>query len=673
MINKIKDYIKKNKKGAITFILTNRLFISFILLTVIATSLLKVLTLGGQAFSLKTMFFDVAVAIIFAAFGYVFKPKKQYKYFQTLLIIVTILCTVNLIYFAFFNSFVTVGLLETLGQVESVSDAVWDKLHIGYAVFLIFPIILAYINKKLKGHNYYHYVEKIENGRKNFSTALLVGIICLCINILTLKGADVSRLVKQWNREYIVQRYGIVIYQLNDVVQNTQTKLSSYFGYDEAAKKFNEYYNSREVVKSNNRYTNVYKDKNVVFVHMESMMNMFVNMKINGEEVTPNINKLTKQGLYFNHFYSEVSTGTSSDTEFTLNDSLMPVASGTVFVSYYDRTYNSIENILKEKGYYTFSMHANNASMWNRENMYKSLGYDDFYAKDSFDVTEETTIGLGLSDHEFYKQAVPILQKIEKDHEHYVGTIISLTNHTPWEGGDAYGDFPLTKKVTRVNEKTGESEEVEDKYLEGTKIGDYIRSVHYADKCLGEFVDYLYDNNLFDNTIVVFYGDHDAKLASSEYNYLFNYSPELGRLKTEDDEGYINYDYYANELNRNTPLIIWDKKHTYSKTVDYYMGMIDVLPTVGNMVGFSSKYALGHDIFEIKENNIIPFPNGNFLTSNVYYNNSKGEYKVLKDSAVIDENTIENGKEYTEKVLEISNDIIVYDLIKTEGDNIKNE
>ena len=180
MINKIKEYISRNKKGVITFILTNRLFISFIILTVVATSLLKVLTLGNQSFSLKTMFFDVAVAIIFAAFGYIFKPKKQYKYFQTLLIIVCILCTVNLIYFAFFNSFVTIALLETLGQVESVSDAVWDKLNIGYAVFAIFPIVLAYINKKLKGHNYYHYVEKIEKSRKNFSTALLVGIICLC-------------------------------------------------------------------------------------------------------------------------------------------------------------------------------------------------------------------------------------------------------------------------------------------------------------------------------------------------------------------------------------------------------------------------------------------------------------------------------------------------------------
>ena len=493
------------------------------------------------------------------------------------------------------------------------------------------------------------------------------------MNIITLTKTDYSRLIKQWNREYIVQRYGIVIYHVNDIIQNTQSKLSAYFGYDEAAQKFHDYYDNREIQVSNNRYTGVFKDKNLVLVHMESIMDMFIDMKVNDEEVTPNLNKLVRQGLYFKNFYTEVSTGTSSDTEFTLNNSLMPVASGTVFVSYYDRTYETIEKMLKEKGYYTFSMHANTASMWNREAMYNSIGYDDFYSKTSFNVTEDTTIGLGLSDHEFFKQAIPILEKIEKDHDKYSGTIITLTNHTPWEGGDLYGEFPLTKTVTRINEKTGEEETVEDKYLEDTKIGDYIRSVHYADKCLGEFVNYLYENDMFDDTVIVFYGDHDAKLASKEYNYLFNYSPELGRLKTEEDEGYVNYDYYANELNRKTPLLIWTKDHKYVKEIDYYMGMIDVLPTLGNMFGFSSKYALGHDIFEIKNDNIIPFPNGNFVTERVYYNNSKGEYKVLQDSAVIDEKYIETSKDYTEKVLDLSNDIIVYNLIETEGEKTNNE
>ena len=115
------------------------------------------------------------------------------------------------------------------------------------------------------------------------------------------------------------------------------------------------------------------------------------------------------------------------------------------------------------------------------------------------------------------------------------------------------------------------------------------------------------------------------------------------------------------------------KDHKYVKEIDYYMGMIDVLPTLGNMFGFSSKYALGHDIFEIENNNIIPFPNGNFVTERVYYNNSKGEYKVLQDSAVIDETYIETSKDYTEEVLDLSNNIIVYNLIETEGNKSNNE
>ena len=120
-------------------------------------------------------------------------------------------------------------------------------------------------------------------------------------------------------------------------------------------------------------------------------------------------------------------------------------------------------------------------------------------------------------------------------------------------------------------------------------------------------------------------------------------------------------------------MIIWTKDKKVSGKVDYYMGMIDLMPTLGNMFGFKSEYALGHDIFSIKNDNIIAFPNGNFLTSNLYYNNSKSEYITLKKSVTIDENYIEDCKEYTEKLLELSNDIIVYNLIELEGANIVRE
>lgn len=671
MKNKITSFIKKHKKNFITFALTNRQFMAFIILATIETSILGLVTLGPGVWKFESFFFDFSMIILLGSIGYLFKPKKQYIYFQTVLCIITLMCTINAIYYTFYNSFVSIGLIESLGQVETVTDAVFAKLTPLHGIYIFFPVAFYLINRSLSTHNYFNYVTKIEKSKKNFGTIMLIGVILVCINIITLTGTDISRLVKQWNRELIVQRFGIITYQMNDIVQSAQSRLFSYFGYDEAAQKFIEYYDNKENTSKKNKYTGIYEGKNVVFIHMESLMDMFIDLKINDVEVTPTLNKLIKEGLYFPHFYPQVSTGTSSDTEFTLNTSLMPALSGTVFVNYYDRNYLSLEKILKEKGYYTFSMHANNSTMWNRMEMHKSLGYDKFYAKDSFQVDKENWIGLGLSDHEFFKQMIPYLKEIESAHDKYMGTLITLTNHTPWDGGEAYGEFKLTKTVKRLNEKTGQMEILEDNYLQDTTIGNYIRGVHYADKCLGEFIDSLYANNLFNDTVIVFYGDHDAKLASKEYNYLYNYDPVQGRLLEEGDVGYVDYDYYANELNRNTPLLIWTKDKKVKGKVDYYMGMIDLLPTIGNMFGFESKYALGHDIFSIKDDNVIAFPNGSFLSSKMYYNNSKEEYKLLKENVILSENYIEDTKAYVEELLEISNNIIVYNLIETEGDKLK--
>lgn len=664
MFNKLKDFYYKHEKSLLAFLLLNRLFIAFIFLSLMMTIILRMITVGSASFIFKPIFFDLSVLVLIGSLGYLFKPKKQYYYFMTIMVLITAICIINGIYYMFYNSFVSVGLIESFGQVSTVKNAVFDKLKPYHFIYLLFPIFYIFVNRNLKKHNYFNYVMKLENSKKNFNTILLIGVILFCFNLVTLTKTDISRLVKQWNREYIVERYGIIVYQTNDLIQSLKSSFASYFGYDEAAKSFKDYYNEKEEEISHNRYTNIYKDKNVVFVHMESIMSMFVDMKIDGLEVTPNLNKLTKEGMYFSNFYPQISVGTSSDTEFTLNTSLMPVLSGTVFVSYYDRNYLSMEKLLKEQGYYTFSMHGNNASMWNREAMHKSLGYDKFYSKTSFDVTKENTVGLGISDHDFFIQAMPYLKEIEAKNKKYMGTIITLSNHTPWEDSEKYGEFPPAK----VNE---ESSEKEKSYLDDTKIGNYIRGVHYADKCLGEFINLINENDIFNNTVLVFYGDHDAKLPAKEYNYLYNYDPTTGLVKEEGDEGYIPYDYYQNELNRKTPLILWTKNEKIGKKVDYYMGMIDVLPTLGNMFGFKSKYALGHDIFEIKNKNIIVFPNGNFLTEDLYYNNSKSEYQVLKESAVINESYIENAKNYTEKVLEISNNIIVYDLIEKEGENLE--
>ena len=110
------------------------------------------------------------------------------------------------------------------------------------------------------------------------------------------------------------------------------------------------------------------------------------------------------------------------------------------------------------------------------------------------------------------------------------------------------------------------------------------------------------------------------------------------------------------------------KEEGINKKIDKVMGMYDAMPTLANMFNFNYKYALGHDIFNT-DNNIVVFPNGNWVTDKMYYNAQKEEYLLLKDS-VVNDDEIEKNKEYANKLLEVSDSIIVYDL-EAGGNNEK--
>ncbi len=649
-MKKIKFIIKE-------YLLNNKLFLAFVILSLIGTILLRIFTLG-DLFALKPLLVDLSLILIAGSLGYLVKSSKQPLYYMIVLIIYTITNIINGIYYTFYYSFATFGLLSSLGQAGEVTGSILEKLKFSHFVYLFIPIIFFIIVKYLE-----HKKITLVKNKKRMKHALLTGLIIFVFSITVLSLKDLGGLAKQWNREFIVRRFGIILYQTNDLVQSLTPKINQLFGYDKAAKEFRDYYSSKDYTATNNYYTNIFKGKNVVFIHMESIQTFLLDLEFNDKEVTPNLNKLKEESLYFNHFYSQIGVGTSSDTEFTLQASLMPALSGTVFVSYTDTYYETMAKELKEAGYYTFSMHANKASMWNRAVAHKSLGYDKFYAKDYYTVPEDITdpnfIGLGLSDKEFFRQSEIILEEIEKTKTNYMGTIITLTNHSPWAERDKFDSLDLINY----------NDNKEDRYLEDSKMGSYLKSSHYCDEALGEFINYVKSSNYYNNTVFVFYGDHDARFSKAEFDKLYNYDLEMGTFLAEDDPNYYDYDYYLQQLNKNTPLLIWTKDQTYKGEVNYYMGMIDIMPTLANMMGFSCKYCLGNDIFTIKDDNIVVFPNGNFLTNKVYYNDTKGEYKVLSD-VIIDEDYIAKNKKYAETILNLSNNIIVHDLIRKEASNL---
>ena len=662
MKKKIKSFINKIKN----FVLDNKIFFLFVIVNVINDMVLRGITFGklDNLFSIVPILSSVALVTLVLSFVYLFKKEFSKKlYLISITVFLTLLCIINSSYYNYFSSYTSISQLVTTKYLGEVKDSLITVVKLRDFIYLVLPtILIAYILKtKYRFSNTKNF--------KNFLKVNNLTVICTVLFALNLKPVDYSRLVKQWNRIYLVEKFGLYVYHVNDVFQSVEPKLIAIFGYDKAKKNFNDYYAKRTDVQSyTNEYTNIFKGKNVISIHGESIQKFVINLKINGKEVTPNLNRLVKEGMYFSNYYSQVSVGTSSDSEFTINTSLMPAKVGVAFVSYFDREYVTIPKLFKSLGYYNMSFHANKGDFWNRNSMYKSLGYDKFYDQKAFNIDE--TIGLGLSDKSFFRQLTPILKKENDNHQNFYATLIMLTNHTPFPDISSYSKDPLDLKMYVT--ENGETKAYP--YLEGTVLGRYLQSVHYADEALGELMEHLETNGLLENTVLMFYGDHDARLSSSEYKRFYNYDYKNDKTLDESDPNYKKYGYYEHELNRSVPFFFWSKNDNkkINKTITNVMGAYDILPTLGNMFGFYNKYALGSDIFNTNNDNTVIFPNGNYVTNKIYYNSQADEAYDIEKKEVIQKELepreyINKRTKETEEKLNISNDILVYNLLKKVG------
>ena len=723
----MKGTLAKFKNVLYSYAKENMLALVFVLSSVINAFLLRAFTVKFNYNQIKPLLADIGMCLIFAAISMLFKKRKgQFVFLLVLTIIFAIISAGNSIYYTNFRSFMSISLISTASQLGGVMDAVTKNImEIKDLTFLwsIPALIIVYIMIKKKTKNYTSQQLEKKHRRKTGWATFGLGVAFLGVCAVILTGTDYSRLRKQWNREYVMATFGLYTYHISDAVSCANAQMHMIFGYDESEDLFNKFYDNNSVEQvsaqiKKNKYSNMFAGKNLIVIHAESIQGFTLGTYINGKPLTPTINKLAKEGLYFTNFYAQEGVGTTSDTEFTFSASLMPASSGTVAINYWDRDYTTTQKMLKEQGYYTFSMHGNNGSYWNRLNVHKSYGYEKFYnSSTDFDVDE--TIGLGLSDKSMFRQAIPKLRDINKQHQKWMGTFLMLTNHTPFTDIERVSDYKVDFKYKKYNEQTGMYDEVSAPFLEGRKLGSYFKSVHYADEALGQFLEDLDKEGMLNNAVVLLYGDHDAKIKEEEFEYYYNYDPFTDKMLSESDPGYIPVDPFYYNINRKVPLIIWSKDGGYEpQQFDKVIGMYDIQPTLGNMMGFENKYALGHDYFSIKENeeNIVIFPNGNFITDTVYYDNQKNSYfditgyrnvalyascnQIFKDdpsplytdelkktykavqntefsklsaekhenNGKVDEAYIKKYSDYTDERIKISNAIIYFDMIKKTSD-----
>src|SRR5690606_11603509 len=139
-----------------------------------------------------------------------------------------------------------------------------------------------------------------------------------------------------------------------------------------------------------------------------------------------------------------------------------------------------------KEGYYSAVFHANDKSFWNRDLMYRNLGYDRFFDIAEYTLTEENTVAWGLKDIDFFEQSVEMVKELPQP---FYSKFITLTNHHPFE---------LAEEDRWVPE-----------FDSGSKtLNRYFPTVRYMDESLKRFFEKVKEAGLYENSIFVLYGDH---------------------------------------------------------------------------------------------------------------------------------------------------------------------
>ncbi|HBV88151.1 MAG TPA: LTA synthase family protein [Desulfosporosinus sp.] len=313
-----------------------------------------------------------------------------------------------------------------------------------------------------------------------------------------------------------------------------------------------------------NSYSGKFQGKNLIVLQVESLENFVIGKRVNDQEITPNLNRLLNNSLYFSNFYEQVWNGTSSDADLMTNTSVYPVRQGSTFFRFPGNTYNSLPKILEGHGYQTLAIHPDKGGYWNWRQALTAIGFQRTIDESYFQMDER--IGLGLSDGSYLRQVGSL---IEEEKQPFYTFLVTLTSHAPFNLPAQYWGLKL------------------DLVLNDSKLGGYFQSIHYTDQQIGAFIDKLDKDGLLNNTVIALSGDHTGvhKFYDDEIRQLKN--PERWWL-----EGY-------NQI----PLIIYSKEMR-GEEIKTTGGQIDILPTLAYLMGVDPQEyqgtAMGRNLLNTK-------------------------------------------------------------------------
>ncbi|AXZ24116.1 polyglycerol-phosphate lipoteichoic acid synthase LtaS [Staphylococcus warneri] len=566
------------------------------------------------------------IALVLSVFLF-FKGKKAFWFIFVGGFLLTFLLYANVVYFRFFSDFLTFSTLNQAGNVESMGGALGASFKWYDFVYFIDTIIYLFILIFKR-----QWLSTKAFSKKFVPVVMAVSVALFFLNLAFAETDRPELLTRTFDHKYLVKYLGpfnFTVYDGVKTIENNQQKALA--SEDDLTKVLN--YTKQKRTEPNPEYYGAAKKKNIIKIHLESFQTFLINKKVNGKEVTPFLNKLSsgkEDYTYFPNFFHQTGQGKTSDAELTMDNSIYGLPQGSAYSLKGDNTYESLPAILDQKqGYNSNVMHGDYKTFWNRDQIYKHFGIDKFYDATYYDMSDDNVVNLGLKDKIFFKDSADYQAKMKKP---FYSHLITLTNHYP---------FTLDEKDASIDKpNTGDS-----------TVDGYIQTAHYLDQALEEYVTDLKKKGLYDDSVIMIYGDH--------YGISENHNNAMEKLLGEK----ITPAKFT-DLNRTG---FWIKIPGKSGGINKeYAGQMDVMPTILHLVGIDTKNYImfGTDLFSKQHNDVVPFRNGDFITKDYKYVN--GKLYSNKDNELLTKKPkdFEKNQKQVEKDLEMNDSLLNGDLFR---------
>lgn len=558
---------------------------------------------------------------------YIRGKKTSYITMMVIYFLMTLLIFSNVVYYREFTDFLTVNTILGSAQVSSGLGESAVRLFRPYDVlywldFIILLVLL--ITKKITMQ------ERPVRARMAFSVSFFAAL-CFFANLTLAETARPQLLTRQFSRDYIVKFLGLNAFTVYDGINTYQTNQVRAQASENDMTTVENYVKDH-YASPNEEMFGIAKGKNVIYIHLESFQQFLIDYELedeNGEKhvVTPFINSLyhNESTYSFDNFFHQVGQGKTSDAETLFENSLFGLNQGSLFTQLGGKnTFESAPSILaQEAGYTSAVFHGNTGTFWNRNETYKRFGYNYFFDSSYYDVDSSNSFQYGLHDKPFFEQSIQYLEHLQQP---FYTKFLAVTNHYPYsQFTNEEAGFPIAK----TSDET---------------INGYFATANYLDKSVEEFFNYLKSSGLYENSVIVLYGDH--------YGISSSRNPNLAELVGKSKSTWNDFD---NSTMQRVPYMIHIPGETDGGINHTYGAQVDALPTLLHLLGIDTKnyIQLGQDLFSKENEQLVTFRNGNYVSpkytmlGSSVYDTSTGELltdptteqleqiQVLKEKAVL--------------------------------------